>query len=45
MYALYAYIVVAFLLGAPKLYMHMIRQRGKQLGGTAASGGGKAKAS
>eukprot|EP00752_Nemacystus_decipiens_P002563 g2403.t1 len=42
-YALYAYIVLAFVVGAPKLYMHMIRQRGKQLGG--AAGGGKAKAS
>lgn len=40
-YALYAYIVTAFAVGAPKLYLHMIRQRKKQLGG----GGGKTKAS
>lgn len=45
MYAVYAYIVLAFVVGAPKLYTHMIRQRGKQLGGTASAGGGKVKAS
>lgn len=38
-YALYAYIFLAFAVGAPKLYMHMIGQRKKQLGGV------KAKAS
>ncbi len=40
-YALYTYIVAAFAVGAPKLYLHMIRQRKKQLG----AGGGKTKAS
>ncbi|CAM9488939.1 unnamed protein product [Ectocarpus sp. 12 AP-2014] len=39
-YVLYAYIVFAFAIGAPKLYMHMLRQRKKQL-----QGGGKVKAS
>lgn len=39
-YVLYAYIVFAFAIGAPKLYMHMFRQRKKQL-----QGGGKVKAS
>lgn len=44
-YALYAYIVLAFVVGAPKLYMHMIHQRGKQLGEAAAAVNGKVKAS
>ena len=44
-YALHAYIVLAFAAGAPKLYMHMIRQRSKQLRGKTAAGGGKVKAS
>lgn len=41
MYILYAYIVFAFAIGAPKLYLHMIQQRKKQL----QAGGGKVKAS
>ena len=41
LYILYAYIVFAFAIGAPKLYFHMIRQRKKQLQGA----GGKVKAS
>ncbi|CAM9830216.1 unnamed protein product [Laminaria digitata] len=41
LYILYAYIVFAFAIGAPKLYLHMIRQRKKQLQGA----GGKVKAS
>ena len=42
-YILCAYIVFAFTVGAPKLYVHMIRQREKQLRG--GGGGGKVKAS
>lgn len=44
-YALYAYIAAAFVVGAPKLYMHMLRQRKKQLGAAAARGDAKAKSS